>query len=158
MNLRPLIAALVALTFTSCGSPVAELGDPSDSAASIDDLKAARAPAAWKIRVAKTSTSPSFKSRFVIATTPDLFAALDIPTALAGQHVAAFEWISPEGVVFQRSEVPFSMGSAKTYRVWNAMPVSGTWIQQFAMTGSWSVRVFLDSEANSRATAAFVLQ
>lgn len=157
MNFRPLMAALV--VFTACGVPVAELGDSADQSASGDDLKAAkRAPATYKVQVAASQTTPVFQTQFVIATTADLFAAFDVPVALAGSHVAAFEFVSPDGVVFQRTEVPFSMGGAKTMRVWNAMPVSGTWIQQFAMTGTWRVRVFLDSEANSRASASFVLQ
>lgn len=161
MSSRPFTPALLALTFTACGVPVAELGDAEDPSSAIEELKAARAPAApapWKIHTSKTQSNPSFKTKFVIANTPEIFAALDIKSRLTGTHLAAFEFVSPDGVVFQRTEVPFSMGSARTYRLWNAMPIAGTWIQQFNMTGTWKVRVILDSETNSRATASFVLQ
>ncbi len=157
---RLFASAVLTLTFCACGIPGAEPDDEADAVSSVDDLKAAAAPAAWKVRLSKTQTKPSFETSFAIATTPDVYGVLDIPSATAtkGQHHAAFEFISPDGVVFQRTEVPFKMGKAKSRRLFNAMPIAGTWIQQFQMTGAWKVRVFLDAEAAARATATFTLQ
>jgi predicted small secreted protein len=161
-----LIAALASLTLLACGNPVAPAGEDL-SAASEAELKISAAttrkktltPApVWQARVSATSTAPVFASTFSIETTYDLFIAFDIPVALSGQHVAIFEVSAPNGQVYQRTEVPFSSGTATSYRVWSAMPVAGTWIQQYAMSGGWTVRVFLDSEQVSRAVAAFVLQ
>ncbi len=153
-----LLAALVSLTLVACGSPMVPAAEDL-SATSQAELKAARpAAAVWQVQVSATSTNPIFKTSFVIATTYDLFMAFDLPVALAGQHLAAFEITSPGGTVFQRTEVPFSTGTSTHYRVWTSMPVAGTWIQQFSMTGTWSVRVFLDAEQVSRATQTFLLQ
>lgn len=171
---KQLLAALVSLTLIACGNPIApESEDVSDSSSEAE-LKAANtlkasaqvarkpappppAPAAWKAQVSATATNPVFKTSFPIATTYDLFVAADIPK-LTGQHVAIYEISSPDGSVYQRTEVPFSTGTATTYRVWTSMPVAGTWIQMFAMTGTWTVRVFLDSETVSRASQTFSLQ
>ena len=38
------------------------------------------------------------------------------------------------------------------------MPVAGTWIEQFQLSGTWTVQVFLDAETTPRATRAFILQ
>lgn len=157
-----LLAALVSLTLIACGNPIVPAGEDL-SGSSTAELKARApakppAPAAWTVRVSATSTNPVFATSFAIATTYDLYLAFDIPVALAGQHVAAFEVLSPDGAVYQRTQVSFSSGTSTQYRVWSSMPVAGTWIQQFAMTGAWSVRVFLDAESVSRAAQTFVLQ
>lgn len=162
-----LLAAVVALTLSACGTPIAPRGE--DLSASTRDAlvktklnpKTRRPPTpagGWQAQVSDTSTDPTFKGGFAIATTYDLYLAFDIPQALAGQHVAAFEVASPDGAIYQRTTVAFTPGASTQYRVWSSMPVAGTWIQQFAMSGTWTVRVFLDDEQVSRATKTFVLQ
>ena len=155
-----LLAALVVLMFTACAGPITPPGEDL-TASSEAELRAARRPAptpVWKAQLSQTPTNPVFATTFTIATTYDLYVAFDIPVSFPGQHIAAFEFVSPDGAVYQRTEVPFSPGTAKSYRVWSAMPVAATWIQQFAMTGNWKVQVFLNGESAPRATQTFVLQ
>jgi hypothetical protein len=169
-----LLAALVSLTLIACGNPVAPAAeDLSDSDSSQAELKASRAsktpakkskgpaaatePAAYAVQASDSATAPVFKTTFDIATTYDVFVAFDIPVTLAGQHVAVFEISSPSGI-YQRTEVPFSTGTATKYRVWSSMPVAGTWIEQYAMTGAWTVKVFMDAETAPRATQTITLQ
>jgi hypothetical protein len=177
MNNKLLTAAL-SLTLFACGNPIVPPGEDL-SASSQAELRlqspVAIAPKTldaekfklvdqktkrivWAAQVSDTATNPEFKTNFTIAETYDLFIAFEIPVALAGQHIAAFEVVSPNGAVYQRTEVPFSSAASTHYRVWSSMPVAGTWIQQFAMAGSWSVNVYLDGEQSSRASRTFILE
>lgn len=158
---RKLLAALFALTAVGCGTaytpPPEELAVEKQA-----ELKAGRATAtttsSWMVRVSKTSTNPTWATSFTISSTYDVFAAFDVPSNLAGDHVAHFEFISPDGAVFQRSDVPFNMGSSSAMRVWASLPVAGTWIQQYQMVGTWSVKVKLDADTTPRASVTFKLR
>lgn len=154
---KQLLAAIVSLMFTACAGPITPPGEEL-STSSADLKAAATAPAAFTAKVSASATNPVFQTTFPLATTYDLYVAFDIPTAISGTHVAVYEFVSPDGAIYQRTDVPFSMGRAKSYRVWGAMPVAGTFIQQYGMTGGWSVRVSLDAETAPRASAAFTLQ
>jgi hypothetical protein len=160
MTHTKLLAALVALMLIACGSPLAPEAEdvPTSTTAELKACGAKVAPAGWQAQVSATSTRPIFSSSFAISSASDLFFAFDTSGALAGQHQATFEVTSPDGAMYQRKQVPFVPGSSTHTRVWSSMPIAGTWIQQFAMTGTWTVKVFLDAEANARATKAFVLQ
>ncbi len=158
MTHNKLLAALVSLTLTACGNAITPDGEDL-SASSSAELRAAKpAPATWTAQVSATSTNPVFVSSFQIATTYDVYVAFDTAGALAGQHIATYEFSSPNGAVYQRNQVTFTPGTSTQYRVWSSLPVAGTMIQQYAMTGSWTVKVFLDAEATPRATKVFTLQ
>ncbi|GEM_PF-2802793 len=161
MDPTRLAAAVACLTLIACGSPLAPASE-APTASSQAELKGPqkpkrpRASAQWAAQVSDTATNPTFASSFAILETYDLFFAFDVPASLPGYHSAAFEVVSPDGSVYQRTEVAFSTGAST--RVWSSMPVVGTWIQQFQMSGEWKVIVFLDAEQVSRASKTFVLQ
>jgi hypothetical protein len=60
----------------------------------------------------------------------------------------------PAGNLYQRSEVD----STGRGRVFAELPVAGTWIQQFAMTGRWRVKVFLDDQPRAAGATNFELR
>ncbi len=165
MNHKPFAATVACLTLIACANPVAppaeDLSASSSSEAELkgpQKVKRPRAPSTWEAQVSDTATHPVFASTFTILETYDLYFAFDVPSSLPGTHNAAFEIVAPDGSVYQRTDVTFTTGASPHTRVWSSMPVVGTWIQQFSMSGDWQVRVFLDAEQVSRASKTFVLQ
>lgn len=108
----------------------------------------------------RARVAPAWKSNFVITSTPDVFFALDIPSALKGHHIETV-FVSYGGSPYVRYDVSFAAGvapaageqaaerTATGYRVWAAMPVAGTEIEQYGLSGPWSAGLMLDSTSSS---------
>ena len=167
---KQLLAALVALTLTACGNPVAPAGeDLSGSTADalfdgtrveVRKVRQPRPPPplVWTSQISDTATDAIFKTSFPISTTHELYFAFDVPVPADYQQVARFVVTSPNGATFQTTQVPFSTGTSTRYRVWSSMPVAGTWIEQFQIKGTWTLKVYLSDEDAPRAQQTFLLQ
>ena len=82
-----------------------------------------------------------------------------------GDHVQDLKLILPNGDVYQVLHTAFTTSPSNTHGRVRALategghaldtvlPVRGTWIQQFSMTGTWSVQMLLDG--NQVQTAKF---
>lgn len=158
MNLRTLSAALAALACLACGfEPVSEDRAASTAGTGQIDALKQKGPGSISMRVRTAdSQSGAFGTTFSIDATYDVYFAFDLPSSKSGSHRAAFEVFMPGGLPYQRTELPFAAGQAAVspevqaelisggFRVWSSMPVAGTMIQQSALTGRWSVKVWLD--------------
>ena len=114
-------------------------------------------------------TAPTFSSSFVINQTYDLFFAVDVNGALAGHHSASVFVNLPGGSAYQRLDVAFATDvaagageqqaekTATGYRVWVSMPVAGTVIEQYQLTGPWTASAFIDAGSTAAASASFSL-
>ncbi len=149
------IAALLLVSQFACGGPLAA-PPPEQLAVSQAELRSPHVHRAT-VGVAASSTQPDFKKRFAVAATPDLFIAFDSRSKAGVSHRARFEINGPSGAIYQATEVPF-VQSGGTTRVWTWLPVAGTWIEQYSMTGNWEVKVFVDDAADAAATSTFLLQ
>lgn len=133
---------LSAILFIGCGGPL-----------ELDADEEALKSAGMVVRTSATQSPPKWATTFGINTTNTLYIAAELKAA-AGPHTVAFEVYEPMGNIYQRNEVAFS-GSG---RVFDAMPIAGTWIQTFAMTGTWQVKVFVDGAPTPSGTAGFTLR
>jgi hypothetical protein len=152
--LNKLLGALLVLSAVACGGPLQPAGEELVGV-SQSELKA---PAANTVRVSDSSTDPAFESQFSIANTYDVFFALDLTSKVRGAHTATYEVSAPSGAIYQVTNVAFTVSGTSGYRVWSSMPVAGTFIEQYSMSGTWKVKVFLDNGSTPTTTAAFVLQ
>ena len=81
--------------------------------------------------------------------------------ASGAAHTVAFEIYQPGNTLYQRIEetVPPAMQSGRRVLTFNhALPVAGTWIQQYAMSGRWQIRITVDDELNPAGKGSFLLQ
>ena len=150
------LVALLCLCLSACGTPIAPAAEPL-AARNQEGLQGLQGRA---LRFSESPTHPDFRHQFAIADTADLYLAFDARTkgaAPTGGHHARFEISSPGGAIFQVTDVPYA-ASHQGARVWTSLPIAGTWIAQYAITGSWEVRVFLDDASEPAGTATFVLQ
>lgn len=105
-----------------------------------------------KVRATESREKPRWKRRFKTDEVSTLyFAAGDVE---GKGHQVAFEIFEPQGSVYQRSEAT----SDGARWVFSSMPVAGTWVQQFGMTGRWKVKVFVDGAAAPAGTLSFHLR
>jgi hypothetical protein len=155
-TIAPFLMSLAVLT--ACGVPVAPPAPQALTAGSSEDeLKQERDPATLKFTKDGTETNPTFKKKFVMSHTPDLFIAYDHKGRINGNHKASFELTAPSGALYQYTDVPFA-GNAHGVRVWSTLPIAGTWVEQYSMTGTWTVRVYLDDANDPVSTSTFLLQ
>ena len=108
-----------------------------------------------------------WRRAFVLEDTDDVHLSLDVMRPPPGTHVAGFEVYAPSGSLYQRFDVPYGAGVAPSdalvkvrggVQVWATLPVAGTWIQQFQMTGVWRVEVWLDQDTSPTDTFAFTME
>ena len=100
---------------------------------------------------------------------------------LQGEHIQTLNIYSPDGNVFQKRVVPFSIteklkrkrrkvsGITNMVDVQKArltkdgqavvvqFPISGTWVSQHGMLGTWRVDAFLNQESRPSVTGTFTL-
>ena len=103
---------------------------------------------------------------YAINNTNTLWFATDL-SGVTGHHTESVNVSMPGGSSYQVIAVAFAAGvtpasgevaAEKTstgYRVWAAMPVAGTIIQQYNLTGPWAATVALDSASSAAANTAF---
>jgi hypothetical protein len=73
-----------------------------------------------------------------------------------GPNTQRLELFAPDGALYQRFSKEFtSPTSSTTTETW--VPVSGTWITQHSLFGTWRVEVYLDADSTPVATTGFVL-
>ena len=145
--------AALMLCLAACGTPVAAPPTEQLIGTSADELTSPQRT----LRLSASDTRPDFKKNFTIATTPDLFVAFDYHSKSPGSHKATFEILAPSGILYQTTDVPFVV-TQHAARVWNSLPVAGTWVEQYSMSGTWQVQVYLDDASDPAASTTFVLQ
>ncbi|MBX7098328.1 MAG: hypothetical protein K1X89_11495 [Myxococcaceae bacterium] len=146
------------LALTACGlevtdeasAPVATAQDALNPGASVAAMHASAAKVAGR-----------WARRFPLATTRSIFVAVDVSGASPGGHVVELTFVQPGGLPWQVQTVSFqATGSggkhAAPERVWVELPVVGTWIEQYALTGRWTVEAAVDHGRSSSLT--FILE
>jgi hypothetical protein len=162
---RLFVAAVSAALFFSCGPQniVEDTGGVSENdGASVDAVKSTSAGGGGKTSAIAmqvregSSQNGTFATSFPIISTNDVFFAFDMPSTKSGSHKARFEVYMPSGSPYQVFDVAFAAGTAPAvgeisadvisggYRVWADLLVAATMIQQMNLSGTWSVKVFLD--------------
>ena len=117
----------------------------------------------------------TWKSSFLIESTPTVFIALDVNRSISGHHTASIVVQTPQGLPYQRfdftfttaapvgSEAPAIEGVLRAehtptgYRLWVALPVANTLIQDLGLAGRWSSSVYVDHSIRPTASVSFAL-
>lgn len=145
------------LALTACGLEVTD-----EASAPVAAAQEALTPGA---SVAAMHTSAAqvagrWARRFPLATTRSIFVAVDVSGASPGGHVVELTFLQPGGMPWQVQTVSFQAagggGKQAAERVWVELPVVGTWIEQYALTGRWTVEASVDHGRSSSLT--FVLE
>lgn len=112
--------------------------------------------------------TPPAKTSFPIVSTYDVYAETEYAN-LSGSHAQTTRWYAPGGSLWQDSTVKFattntaSSGEVQAalvgtrYQVYDSMPVAGTAIQNYGLSGGWRVDVHLDGAATPIASVSFDL-
>ncbi len=162
-NLVALFTAL--LTLAGCGVAGTE--------EATDELKAAAKPTTQTYALRTTdakAASPTWKTSFNIANTYDVYLASDVGTA-TGHHRDTVIVKMPGGSDYQRFDITYAAGVSATageqiaektstgaYRVWVKLPIAGTMIEQYGLSGPWAAETYVDGAAVANARADFTLQ
>ena len=120
------------------------------------------------------------EEEFSLAATRDIFIQTQWKQ-LQGEHIQRVHIYSPDGNLFQKRVVPFAItenlkrkrlkvsGITNMIDVQKArpmkdgqavvvqFPISGTWVSQHSMLGTWRVEAFLDQESSPIGTGTFTL-
>ncbi|HVE86086.1 MAG TPA: hypothetical protein VND93_24685 [Myxococcales bacterium] len=151
------IAALAVAVATACGEDLPEQLPP-------DAVKTAYA------LHATDAQATAWKTSFSILDTPELYFALDVGSNTPGHHVERLVLTMPSGSAYQVLYVAFAVNVAAAageqqaertsagWRVWASIPVAGTTIQEFNITGRWSVGASVDSATVANASMTLTLQ
>ena len=82
-----------------------------------------------------------------------IFVTWNLP---GGPNTQRVELFAPDGALYQRFSREFtSPTTSTTTETW--VPVSGSWITQHSLFGTWRVEVYLDNGTTPIATSGFVL-
>ena len=173
-NSRMMAAAVVGMMALAgaCGTPdddTDELGAAQDYAKAKGGSTPTPPPApvyALKTTDAKVAgVVPAGKTTVRIATTVDLFVAVDYQN-VTGAHTQLVQLFSPDGSYYQgfsrsvcigpacTTDLPEVVGTVAQY--WVTVPVAGSYISQYSLTGTWRVDLYVDG--TKTATANIVLQ
>jgi hypothetical protein len=123
----------------------------------------------------------SSEHRFILNDVPDLYVCAQF-VGITGKHVAKVIFVLPDGNVYQTMTVPFmtvdtpstvdpmievegrqleakraGWGTTGVALVTVPLPVSGTFISQYGLTGLWTVRVVLDGAATNEGQFDFLV-
>jgi hypothetical protein len=137
-----LILAAVVLMLTACG------GALEQEETQAEDL----GPVSAKLRTTSSRDPLKWQKVFDVDETNTIFFVADTQGAQVKLSVAIVE---PRGNLYQRTE---AAPDAQTGRVFVSLPVAGTWVQQFSMTGRWKAKVFIDDAPEAAATAVIILR
>ena len=108
---------------------------------------------------------PVSKAALPLASTLDLYVAVDYQN-VTGTHTQAVQVYSPDGSFYQGfnqsvcidggciTNLPESVGTVAQY--WVSLPVAGSYISQYNITGAWRVDLYVDGAKT--ASASVVLQ
>jgi hypothetical protein len=98
-------------------------------------------------------TPPQDAHSFALTDTDSLYFYVYLPDVAPGSHVVVLEVIRPDGYLHDTLYAPFDVGSAVTrggvltemgWRLVLELPVAGTAIDEYSLTGTWSTHVLLD--------------
>ena len=110
---------------------------------------------------------PVAKSSFPIGTTSDLYIGIGfLGMGATTKHTIYI--FAPDGSFYQRIEVPVSEeaarhGGARTDQngpltvVWTSLPIAGSYITQYNLTGRWRVDLVSQTDPSPLATGTFEL-
>lgn len=160
MNTKILVATLSACFIVGCNSSpgVAKVSEQLPEVAPVQDLSKARSISST-VKVATSDAAPVlFTTRFKMASTYDLFFAVDISNLAEGSHHIDLELTAPNGMIYQSLPVDFLVpAGSKTTRVWASIPVAGTLIEQMQLVGKWKASAFINYAGSASSSAAFTL-
>jgi hypothetical protein len=99
-----------------------------------------------------TNCTPA--TSFGLQSMRDLQVVVNWQNLVPGTHAQKVSFILPGGDLYQAFEMSFEVagGSATTMQ---ALPVTGTWITQRRLTGTWSVALELDGQPVGTQTVLF---
>jgi len=172
-NAKAWWVALVALSACEQPADVASWGPPSedpqgspalegDAPASVPPGQAGLSPPSVQVFISdewSDQTPPPDSRSFSVIDTGDLFFYAYFANLEPGVHVARIELYGPDGYLYRTLSMPFTiatdLGTVKTgvgsaeptamgSRVVLDLPVAGTNISQYSLTGTWQARLLLD--------------
>ncbi len=166
---RALAVSIACLLAASCGGTESEALDADSIASAEQEVRAS--PAGYELSVAATMARRGrFGESFAIEELDSLHFALDVPD-VPGRHVAQLVVYSDGDLPYISYEVAYAVrvpardgerqarrGDRDERRVWVSMPVAGTWIQQFQLTGNWRAEAFVDGGEIGPISTSFTLR
>lgn len=169
------VIALVFMTFVACGPEIESdpeflKGGGSSKPSKKSSTQQVTTFTARTTDAHQAGSEPQWKNTFPIHTTYDVFFALEIGGTYSGHHTATFEIRMPDGTTYQSFEVPFATDTeafpgeqqaeafSGGWRVWTNMPVAGTMIEMYGLSGTWSVAIYVDGASTPTASASFLLE
>ncbi len=120
-------------------------------------------------------SASEWKNLFLIEATPTVFIALEVDRSISGYHTASIVVHTPQGLPFQRFDFTFTTAAtagaeapaikgvlraehtATGYRLWVALPVANTLIQDLGLAGRWSSSVYVDHSIRPTTSTSFTL-
>ncbi len=141
---------LLAVVLSACGLPEAAGAPPAQPEAQGLD------GAGVVVRASSTGLAPlQFEKHFRIDSTDAVYFVAEVSSS-HGSHTAAFEVHDPFGNIYQRTTRSFDVGDSQAEAI-EVLPVNGTWISQYAMTGQWTCQIFIDDASTESGDVAFIL-
>lgn len=187
MPTKSLLTALLALvTLSGCGADLAQEDVvAAHSRAALEKIQMRRLRLPPQVRRTQMSSAPTYAlkttdevdptlaptwmSSFSIYSTYALYVATEITGNLSGHHLATVYLIAPNGFVYQSLDASFATDvapgageqaaeqTATGWRLWVSIPVAGTAIQQFSMSGTWQAEAWVDDASLPNAKGSFQL-
>jgi len=159
----------------AAAEPVQNSGTPQDA---VSTSSASSLEYAVKMTDDDRGSDSVWKNSFLIEATPTVFIALDVDRNVSGHHTASIVVHTPQGLPFQHFDFTFTLAApvggdggeapaikgvlraehtATGYRLWVALPVANTLIQDLGLAGRWSSSVYIDHSIRPTASASFSL-
>lgn len=118
----------------------------------------------------QAGVEPTWKSSFGIMDTYTVEIANEVPSTVSGSHTLNVYLYSPSGSMYQSFSIPFAAGttagageqqaevtSTGGYRVWASLPVKGSSIDVYYLSGTWKAETWVDG-VGPKSTTSFELQ
>jgi hypothetical protein len=175
MNRNHFLVTMAALgaVAAGCGGPL-DTADEEASGTSAEALRSNQtrtvAPSATSrtSNVQKIGSAPPLVTQFPILSSYDVYLETEYAN-LTGVHTQTTVFYAPGGITWQTTSFTFATtvkatGSevqaaavGKTWQTYASMPVAGTAIQNYGLSGTWTVAVFLDSATKPMTSQSFTL-
>ncbi len=90
------------------------------------------------------SATPTWQTTYSIATTYDIFFAVDVVGPSGSNGTPTVDVFMPNGSAYDSMSTAISSASiACGKRFWYHLPLAGTWIDQYSLTGMWTAAAYL---------------
>ncbi len=175
------LAAFAVLSLAACGG--ADPGEASDQMAQPARTSGGGAKGGGKggstppavtaaVRTTDQPTpglTPAAVTSFSVTSTYDVYAETEYAN-ITGTHSQTTRFFAPGEVLWQEGTFRFATDTTAAsgevqairvgtaYQTWDSLPVAGTAIASYGLTGTWTVRVYLDGSASPIASTSFVIQ